>query len=76
MMSRPIEAKRRLTLPAGLSPAKPQDHFQAALDPEEDAIVFRRLPKRADWLAVLKSCPVSLDDVPPRRRKLPKRLKL
>ena len=43
---------------------------------EEDAIVCRRLGGRENWLAVLKECPVSPDDVPPRRRELPERRKL
>lgn len=71
-----LDAKRRLTVPASLAPAKPGDHFEAEFDPEEDAIVFRRIARHADWLTVLKSCPVSMDDLPPRRREHPKRLKL
>jgi hypothetical protein len=71
-----LDAKRRLTLPATLVPAQPGDHFQAEFDPEKDAVVFRRIPKRANWLNVLKGCPVKMDDLPPRRRKYPKRLKL
>jgi hypothetical protein len=71
-----LDAKRRLTVPAALAPAKPGDYFDAHFDPEEDAIVFRRLGGRENWLAVLKECPVSPDDVPPRRRELPKRRKL
>jgi hypothetical protein len=71
-----LDAKRRLTVPASLAPAKPGDHFKAEFDPEEDALVFRRIAKGADWLAVLKSCPVKMDDLPPRRREFPKRLKL
>jgi hypothetical protein len=71
-----LDAKRRLTLPASLGAAKPGDHFSAEFDPEEDAIVFRRIAKQANWLEVLKGCPVKMDDLPPRRRELPKRLKL
>jgi hypothetical protein len=71
-----LDAKRRLTLPATLVPAQPGDHFQAEFDPEEDAVVFRRIPKRADWLNVLKRCPVKMDDLPPRRREYPKLPKL
>ncbi len=71
-----LDSKRRLTVPAGLAPAKPGDHFKAEFDPEEDAIVFRRIATHADWLDVLKRCPVKLDDLPPRRREYPKRLKL
>ena len=71
-----LDAKRRLTLPASLVPARPGDHFQAEFDPEEDAVVFRRIAKNADWLNVLKACPVKMDDLPTRRRELPKRLKL
>ena len=67
---------RRLTVPANLAPAEPGDHFIAEFDPEEDAIVFRRLARRADWLAVLRACPVEMDDVPPRGRQLPKHRRL
>ena len=65
-----LDSKRRLTVPASLAPAVPGEYFDALFDAEEDAIVFRRLPKRGrgDWLSVLKECPASMDDVPPRRR--------
>jgi len=63
-----LDAKRRLTVPAALVPAKPGDVFEAAFDAEEDAIVFRRLTRDHDWLAVLEQCPVPMDDFPPRRR--------
>ncbi|MDH4065348.1 MAG: hypothetical protein OEW19_13195 [Acidobacteriota bacterium] len=71
-----LDAKRRLTVPTGLAPAKPGDYFDAHFDVEEDAIVFRRLGGRENWLAVMKECPVSPDDVPARKRELPKRRKL
>lgn len=71
-----LDAKRRLTVPASLAPAQPGDHFKAEFDPEEDTLVFRRIAKRADWLEVLKACPVPMDDLPPRSRERPKRLKL
>lgn len=71
-----LDAKRRLTLPVSLVAAQPGDHFRAEFDPEEDAIVFRRIAKDSDWLGILKSCPVKMDDIPPRSRKYPKRLKL
>ncbi len=63
-----LDAKRRLTVPAAFAPASPGDYFDAQFDAEEDALVFRRLAGKEDWLAVLKACPVSPDDVPPRRR--------
>jgi hypothetical protein len=63
-----LDAKRRLTVPAALAPAKPGDYFDAYFDAEDDALVFRRLSRRKNWLVVLKECPVSPDDVPPRRR--------
>jgi hypothetical protein len=71
-----LDAKRRLTLPASLVAAQPGDHFEAEFSPEEDAVVFRRISKNAEWLNVLKGCPVKMDDLPPRRRVFPKRLKL
>lgn len=71
-----LDAKRRLTIPASLSPAQPGDHFKAEFDPEEDAIVFRRIAKRVDWLAVLKACPVKIDTLPARSREYPRPSKL
>jgi hypothetical protein len=35
-----LDAKRRLTLPATLVPARPGDRFLAEFDPEEDAVGF------------------------------------
>ncbi len=58
-----LDAKRRLTVPTALAPARPGDYFEAHFDAEEDAIVFRRLGGRENWLAVMKECPVSPDDV-------------
>lgn len=71
-----LDAKRRLTVPAALAPATPGDYFEAHFDAEEDTLVFRRLAGRGNWLAVLKACPVSPDDVPPRRRAPARRRKL
>ena len=71
-----LDAKRRLTVPASLAPASAGDYFDARFDPEEDAIVFRRLGGRESWLVVMRECPVSPDDVPPRRRSPAKRRKL
>ena len=71
-----LDAKRRLTVPVTLAPAKPGDYFDAYFDVEEDALVFRRLANGENWLAVLKQCPVSPDDVPPRRRAPARRRRL
>ena len=61
-----------------LSPARSatnSDKGHFAL-PEEDAIIFRRITRSPNWLKVLKECPVSMDDLPPRSAEFPKRLKL
>lgn len=71
-----LDAKRRLTVPTALAPTSPGEYFDANYDAEEDALVFRRLPARENWLTVLKACPVSPDDVPPRRRARARRRKL
>ena len=71
-----LDSKRRLTVPASLAPASPGEYFDARFDAEEDAIVFRRLAGKEDWLAVLKECPVSMDDVPPGRHETARRRKL
>ena len=63
-----LDAKRRFTIPAALVPASPGDAFEARFDAEENEIVFRRIAGSGDWLAVLSECPVSMDDLPRRRR--------
>jgi len=71
-----LDGKRRVSIPAALAPASPGDQFDASFDAEEDVVVLRRVAKKPDWLKVLKSCPVPMDDLPPRSRQLPKKLKL
>ena len=71
-----LDAKRRLTIPATLAPTSPGDYFEARFDAEEDELVFRRLAGKENWLTVLKACPASPDDVPPRRTAPPRRRKL
>ena len=63
-----MDGKRRLTLPVALMKASPGDYFQASFDAEEDAVTFRRIAVKGDWLEVLRQCPVSMDDLPPRSR--------
>ena len=71
-----LDAKRRLTVPAGLAPASPGDIFEARFDAEENELVFRRIAGAGDWLAVLGECPVSMDELPPRRRQLARRRRI
>ncbi len=71
-----LDAKRRLTIPATLAPTSPGDYFDAQFDGEEDAIIFRRINPKRDWLAVLKECPIPMDDLPQRRGEFPRRRKL
>ena len=71
-----LDAKRRLTVPAGLAPALPGDTFEARFDAEENELVFRRIAGTGDWLAVLSECPVSMDDLPPRRREPARRRRI
>jgi hypothetical protein len=71
-----LDSKRRLTVPVSLTATAPGDQFDARFDAEDDAIVFRRVAAASDWLTVLKDCPVAMDDLPRRRRVLPRRRKL
>ena len=71
-----LDAKRRLTIPVALAPTTPGDYFEAGFDAEEDVLVFRRLAGKENWLTVLKECPVSPDDMPPRRTAPARRRKL
>lgn len=68
-----LDSKRRITLPVALLDARPGQSFDARFDADEDALVFRRLPEKEDWLDVLAQCPVAMDDVPRRRRELPRK---
>jgi hypothetical protein len=68
-----MDSKRRLTVSASLAPAAPGDIFRAQYDVEEGEIVFRRISPPGDWLEVMAGCPVRADEVPKRRRELPKR---
>jgi hypothetical protein len=63
-----LDRKRRLTVPVALAPAAPGERFDARFDEEEDAIVFRRVKAKRPWLEILKACPASMDDLPPRSR--------
>ena len=69
-----LDAKRRLTVPAALAPTSPGDYFEAAFDPDHDTLTFRRVARKKNWLAVWKQCPTPMDDLPPRRRTLPKKV--
>src|ERR1017187_5902378 len=71
-----LDAKRRLTVPSSLAPSHRGDHFEAEFHPEDDTLVFRRIAPKGDWMAVMKECPVPMDDLPARRRALPRRRKL
>lgn len=71
-----LDSKRRVSIPASLAPSSPGDEFEASFDPEEDVVILRRLKRGKDWLAILKRCPVPMDDLPPRSRQLPKRRRL
>lgn len=63
-----LDARRRLTVPASLALIRPGDVFEAEFDPDADAIVFRRLVCKGDWLAMLERCPIAMDNLPARRR--------
>jgi hypothetical protein len=71
-----LDSKRRLTVPVALAPATPGDTFEVEFDADEDTLVFRRLARGEDWLAVLRSCPVDMSDLPPRRGAPAQRRKL
>ncbi|MGI8602043.1 MAG: hypothetical protein ACR2OZ_03490 [Verrucomicrobiales bacterium] len=71
-----LDAKRRVSIPTSLAPARPGDQFDATFDADEDTVILRRLKRKSNWLEVWKQCPVPMDDLPPRSRELPKKLKL
>lgn len=65
-----LDSKRRLTVPTSVAPTRPGDTFDVEFDADEDTLVFRRISRKGDWLAVLESCPVPMDDLPRRRREM------
>jgi hypothetical protein len=71
-----LDAKRRVSIPAALSPAAPGDRFEASFDADDDVLLLRRLKRKPNWLEAWKQCPVPMDDLPPRSRELPKEFKL
>jgi hypothetical protein len=71
-----LDSKRRIRLPATLMPTRPGQTFDASFDEDEDAVIFRRLPEKEDWLDVLAQCPVPMDDLPRRRGEFPKKRRI
>lgn len=71
-----LDNKRRVSIPTALAPVMPGDQFDASFDAEEDIVILRRVKRKGNWLEIWKQCPVPMDDVPPRSRELPKKLKL
>jgi bifunctional DNA-binding transcriptional regulator/antitoxin component of YhaV-PrlF toxin-antitoxin module len=71
-----LDAKHRLIVPAALVKTQPGEQFEALYDDDDDIITLRRVKRKANWLEVWKQCPVPMDDLPPRSRELPKKLKL
>jgi len=71
-----LDSKRRLTVAAALAPASPGDCFDAQFDADEDAIIFRRIKRKANWLDTWRKCPVPVADLPSRGRQLPKKVRL
>ena len=72
-----LDAKRRVTLPPTLVKSEPGDVWEAVYDEQEDEILLRRIKrKRKSWIEVWKECPVPMDDLPPRSREMPKKVKL
>jgi bifunctional DNA-binding transcriptional regulator/antitoxin component of YhaV-PrlF toxin-antitoxin module len=71
-----VDSKRRVSIPVSLAPASAGDQFEASFDPDEDTVILRRVKRKSNWLEVWKSCPIPMDDLPPRSRELPEKLKL
>jgi DNA-binding transcriptional regulator/RsmH inhibitor MraZ len=72
-----MDQKRRLSVPVKLAATvKAGDSFEATFDPEEGELTFRRINPQADWVELFEQCSVPMDDLPPRSRAYPKKLRL
>jgi len=71
-----LDSKRRLSIPTALAPASPGDQFDATFDAAENTVTLRRIKREVNWLAVWKTCPIPMDDLPQRGQQLPKKVKL
>ena len=67
-----LDAKRRVSLPAMLTPAKPGDQFEATVDADDGTVTLRRIPPKKNWIDVMEACPEPIDDLPHRSREMPK----
>ncbi|HEV2391170.1 MAG TPA: hypothetical protein VG146_02275 [Verrucomicrobiae bacterium] len=71
-----LDDKRRVSIPVALAPATPGDQFEASFDADEDIVIFRRIKRKKGWLEIWKQCPEPMDDLPARRKEMPKRVRL
>lgn len=71
-----LDSKRRLTVPSAMRTFEPGDHFLVDFEPEDDALVYRRIKRKSNWLSVWKRCPVPMDDLPRRSREMPRKVNL
>lgn len=71
-----LDAKRRVSIPSALSPAAPEDQFEASFDADDDVVILRRLKRKPNWLDVWKKCPTPMDDILPSSGEMAKKLKL
>lgn len=71
-----VDENHRLKVPAAVCETDAGEQFDAFFDHEQAAIVFRRIAPSGDWFDVMRSCPLDMDDLPPRGRELPKELSL
>ena len=69
-----VDAKRRVSIPAALAPTNPGDQFDATFDPDNDVVILRRVKRKSNWLDIWKQCPVPIDDLLPRSRRMPKKM--
>ena len=67
-----LHNKHRVSIPPALVRTAPGEQFDARFDPDEDAVILRRIKRKENWLEVWRRCPVAMDDLSPRSREMPK----
>jgi bifunctional DNA-binding transcriptional regulator/antitoxin component of YhaV-PrlF toxin-antitoxin module len=58
-----VDSEGRLAIPQSLGQVLPGEPFEVSAGDADGTMVLRRAGVKADWLEVLKECPIPMDDI-------------